>query len=259
MRRIRDEVMLVQVPVMNPDGLDRVVSWYRAQPGNALRGRADGRAVPQVRRPRQQPRLVHVPHAGVEERGAAALRGVVPADRLQPPPDGAVPRAHLRAALRRPDEPQHPAAGDARHPHRGRRDHARAWSGRARTARSAGSRFDTWWNGGMRTAPYFHNMVGILTETALWRYATPVPVRRGQAAQALPRRLSTDAADHVLPDARGRAAGGACATPSTTCSTASLATLDVRPEERGATGSTACTRWAARRSRRAAAASRTRT
>ena len=26
--------------------------------------------------------------------------------------------------------------------------------------------FDTWWNGGMRTAPYFHNMVGILTETA---------------------------------------------------------------------------------------------
>src|SRR5205814_2846526 len=25
--------------------------------------------------------------------------------------------------------------------------------------------FDTWWNGGMRTAPYFHNMVGILTET----------------------------------------------------------------------------------------------
>src|SRR5262245_50920489 len=29
--------------------------------------------------------------------------------------------------------------------------------------------FDTWWNGGMRTAPYYHNMVGILTETALWR------------------------------------------------------------------------------------------
>ena len=26
--------------------------------------------------------------------------------------------------------------------------------------------FDTWWNGGMRTTPYFHNMIGILTETA---------------------------------------------------------------------------------------------
>jgi hypothetical protein len=26
--------------------------------------------------------------------------------------------------------------------------------------------FDTWWNGGMRTTPYFHNMIGILTETS---------------------------------------------------------------------------------------------
>ncbi|WPQ62995.1 M14 family metallopeptidase [Chitinophaga sancti] len=27
-----------------------------------------------------------------------------------------------------------------------------------------GSQFSTWWNGGLRTAPYFHNMVGLLTE-----------------------------------------------------------------------------------------------
>ena len=33
--------------------------------------------------------------------------------------------------------------------------------------------FDTWWNGGLRTAPYFHNQIGILTETALYRYAHP--------------------------------------------------------------------------------------
>jgi hypothetical protein len=33
--------------------------------------------------------------------------------------------------------------------------------------------FDMWWNGGMRTAPYFHNMVGILTETA---HATATPI-----------------------------------------------------------------------------------
>jgi hypothetical protein len=30
-------------------------------------------------------------------------------------------------------------------------------------ARSAAS-YSTWWNGGMRTAPYFHNMIGLLTE-----------------------------------------------------------------------------------------------
>ncbi len=28
----------------------------------------------------------------------------------------------------------------------------------------AGSVYSTWWNGGLRTAPYFHNMVGLLTE-----------------------------------------------------------------------------------------------
>lgn len=28
----------------------------------------------------------------------------------------------------------------------------------------AGSVYSTWWNGGLRTAPYFHNMIGLLTE-----------------------------------------------------------------------------------------------
>lgn len=32
--------------------------------------------------------------------------------------------------------------------------------------------FDMWWNGGMRTVPYFHNMIGILTETA---HSSPSP------------------------------------------------------------------------------------
>lgn len=33
--------------------------------------------------------------------------------------------------------------------------------------------FDGWWNGGLRTTPPFHNMHGILTETAGYYYATP--------------------------------------------------------------------------------------
>jgi hypothetical protein len=32
--------------------------------------------------------------------------------------------------------------------------------------------YSMWWNGGMRTVPYFHNMIGILTETS---HATPTP------------------------------------------------------------------------------------
>ena len=53
--------------------------------------------------------------------------------------------------------------------------------------------YSMWWNGGMRTVPYFHNMIGILSETS---HATPSPryydpekrpamvgnPRRGQAA-----------------------------------------------------------------------------
>ena len=36
----------------------------------------------------------------------------------------------------------------------------------------SGTNFSMWWNGGMRTAPYYHNMIGILTEVA---HATPTP------------------------------------------------------------------------------------
>ena len=36
----------------------------------------------------------------------------------------------------------------------------------------SGTNFSMFWNGGMRTAPYYHNMIGILTEVA---HATPTP------------------------------------------------------------------------------------
>src|SRR5690606_12870244 len=34
-----------------------------------------------------------------------------------------------------------------------------------------GSVYSTWWNGGLRTTPYFHNMIGILTE--IWGSPNP--------------------------------------------------------------------------------------
>jgi hypothetical protein len=36
-----------------------------------------------------------------------------------------------------------------------------------------GSNYSTWWNGGFRTTPYFHNMIGLLTETI----GNPTPMR----------------------------------------------------------------------------------
>ena len=36
MKRVRDNVIVVAVPVMNPDGLDIVAHWYRQQLGTPL-------------------------------------------------------------------------------------------------------------------------------------------------------------------------------------------------------------------------------
>ena len=51
--------------------------------------------------------------------------------------------------------------------------------------------YDLWWNGSMRGGPDYHNMLGFLTETALYRYATPgcyddIPETFGARADNLP-------------------------------------------------------------------------
>ena len=58
---------------------------------------------------------------------------------------------------------------------------------------SSGIVYDMWWNGSMRGAPDFHNMLGFLTETALYQYATPgcydpadIPDTFGPRASNLP-------------------------------------------------------------------------
>jgi hypothetical protein len=63
---------------------------------------------------------------------------------------------------------------------------------------SSGIVYDMWWNGSMRGAPDFHNMLGFLTETALYRYATPhcygpeeIPEDFGARAGNLPAKRPT--------------------------------------------------------------------
>ena len=50
--------------------------------------------------------------------------------------------------------------------------------------RLEGSSFNTWWNGGLRTTPYFHNMIGLLTEIRGNPTPTEIPV--------VPKRLTPD-------------------------------------------------------------------
>ena len=46
------------------------------------------------------------------------------------------------------------------------------------------STYDTWWHGGFRTAPYFHNSIGILSEAASAKLMTPTTVTPEQLARS---------------------------------------------------------------------------
>jgi Zinc carboxypeptidase len=47
--------------------------------------------------------------------------------------------------------------------------------------------YDTWWHGGFRTAPYYHNSIGILSEAASARLMTPITITREQLSRATTR------------------------------------------------------------------------
>jgi hypothetical protein len=51
--------------------------------------------------------------------------------------------------------------------------------------------FDAWWNGGLRSVPAFHNMHGILTETAGWGYANSRTVRLSDLPDRFPNGIPT--------------------------------------------------------------------
>jgi len=55
--------------------------------------------------------------------------------------------------------------------------------------------YDTWWHGGFRTAPYFHNSIGILTEASSARIMTPSNVTGDQLTRSTTRgmRSATEA------------------------------------------------------------------
>ena len=100
---------------------------------------------------------------------------VVSADRLQPPPDAGRPGTVLFAPPFRDPfnynfDPLIPLGvdmvGAAMHTRLRRR-------GEAGRHHALGASYSTWWNGGLRTTAYFHNMIGLLTETI----GNPTPMR----------------------------------------------------------------------------------
>jgi Zinc carboxypeptidase len=164
-RTIRDNVILLLMPDMNPDGTTLVSSWYRQQVGTlfersappALYHRyaghdnnrdwymfalAESRAVARQLYDQWFPQIVYNQH---QEAPFPARIFVPPfADPVNPE----IPPLVVRGIN---------LVGDAI---------TRRLEREGKSGAISRVEFDGWWNGGMRSAPDFHNMIGILTETA---------------------------------------------------------------------------------------------
>lgn len=177
-RAILDETIVLLVPSVNPDGVDIVHDWYERSKGTPWEGSG-------------MPRLYH-PFAGhdtnrdwfmlnldetrlltrllyeewfptitwdVHQMGSAGPRLFVPPfhDPVNPNLDPRISQGIFLIGA-------HLAADLAREGKKGVATHVM---------------YDNWWNGGNRTVPQRHNMVGILTEAASVKLASPIFLDRG--------------------------------------------------------------------------------
>jgi hypothetical protein len=171
--RLLDSVVLLLIPSLNPDGLDTTVAWYRRYRGTRYEGgpmpwlyhryaghdnnrdwymmtQVETRLVSRVLYHEWFPQIVY----DVHQMGPRGERLVLPpfSDPVNPNLDPA-----LVAATN--------AAGAAM---------ASALYDAGLTGVAHQRRYDLWWHGGFRTVPARHNMIGILSEAASARLASPL-------------------------------------------------------------------------------------
>lgn len=171
-RRIRQNVILLLVPIVNPDGHDMVVEWYRGNVGTPYElaplprlyhkyaGHDNNRDwfMMNLKETRHISRLLYqewFPQVVYNQHQTSPFPSRIFIPPYAEPLNPAIPAtvmdgittigAVMRERFARENKPG-----------------AISYLG-----------FDAWWNGGMRSTPAFHNMHGILTETALYGYATP--------------------------------------------------------------------------------------
>jgi hypothetical protein len=169
----RDKIVVLIAPTLNPDGLDHVVSWYRETVGTPYEAsgllklyqyyvghdnnrdwftlsQAETRIVTELLYKVWHPQI----YWDVHQQGSTRERMFVPPfrDPLNPNLDPSIIAGiHLIGARALYDLT---SAGF--------------------TGVSTGVSYDMWWNGGNRNVPVRHNIVGLLTEAASVRVATPI-------------------------------------------------------------------------------------
>ena len=200
--RILNDVILLAVHA-NPDGMELVVQLVhaRADTDEAI----DAPAIPRL----YQKYIGHDNNrdfymrqpARDDQHEPGAVPRVVSADRVQPSPDRARPArcsSRRRSAIRSTTTSIRsiPLGIDLV----GAAMHSRfAAEGKPGATMRRGANYSTWWNGGLRTTAYFHNMIGLLTETI----GNPTPIEIPFVPQRqLPTRrsaVSDRAADVAFP------------------------------------------------------------
>ena len=200
MKKIRDNVILLLMPVINPDGMRLVVDWYRKNLGTPyettgppvlyqkyvghdnnrdwfMNNMLETQAVTKILYNEWYPQIVYNHH----QAGPAWARIFLP-----PFADPVNPNIHPGVTT-------------------GVNLVGTAMANRFAIKKMGGVvsnfQYSMWWNGGMRTAPYFHNQIGILTETS---HTTPTP--RYYDPKSIPKsvgsrrsRLVNDGTDIFLP------------------------------------------------------------
>jgi hypothetical protein len=175
--------ILILIPSPNPDGVDIVANWYRHTLGTPTEGREppelyhhyaghddnrdwfmlnlkETKAVTRLLWKEWFPQIVY----DVHQQGSNGSRFFVP-------PFYDPPNPHIEPLLlREVGLIGHKMAADVT---------AAGFKGILTNAL-----YDTWWHGGFRTAPYFHNSIGILTEASSARLMTPTTVTREQLARS---------------------------------------------------------------------------
>lgn len=165
MQKIRDNVITLVVPVINPDGVDIVVDWYRKTLGTPyessgppilyqkyvghdnnrdwfMNNMPETKAVTTVLYNQWYPQIVHNHHQ-TAPRGAMIFIPPFRSPVNQKIHPGITTGVNL--------------VGTAM---------ANRFAMKKMPGAIAHTSFSMFWNGGMRTTPYYHNQIGILTETA---------------------------------------------------------------------------------------------
>ena len=172
MRAIRENVLLVLIPNINPDGTTLVVDWYRKVKGTPFEessppelyqkyiGHDNNRDFymfnqPESRNVATQLYTEYYPQIIYNQHQEAPFPARIFVPPFEDPMNPNIPPLVMRGIN---------LVGEAM---------TRRMDQEEKTGVVSRLQFDTWWNGGMRTAPYFHNMVGILTETG---HSSPMTV-----------------------------------------------------------------------------------